>query len=122
MTLLLLVSIAGGFGAVARLLLDELISAARQVRFPLAIAAINVSGSLALGLLAGVTLRYGFAPHWQLVLGTGFLGGYTTFSTASVQTVQLAREHRPLMAAAYGFGVLIVSVALATLGLWLGSR
>ena len=122
MITVLLVSVAGGFGAVARLVLDGLINAGRALRYPVATTVINVSGSLALGLVAGLALHHGWPPSRQLVLGTGFLGGYTTFSTASYETVRLAQQRRSLAALANGLGMLVVSVAMAGLGLWLGSR
>lgn len=119
--IVVLVSVAGGFGAVARLLLDGVISAARPEGSPVGTAVINLSGSLALGLVAGLSLRYGPAD-WQLVLGTGFLGGYTTFSTASFHTVRLIQQRQPATALLHGFGVLLACVALAGLGLWAGSH
>jgi fluoride ion exporter CrcB/FEX len=46
---------------------------------------INVTGSFVLGVLAGAVLFHGQPSAWQTVLGTGFCGGYTTFSTASFE-------------------------------------
>lgn len=59
--------------------------------FPLATFLINVTGSLLLGLLV-VPFRER-APHWYVLLGVGFCGGYTTFSTFALQTVELIRTH-----------------------------
>jgi CrcB protein len=56
-----------------------------------------------------------------LVLGTGLLGGYTTFSTASFETVRLLQEREYVRAATNGFGMLAAAVLAAVLGLWLGS-
>lgn len=122
MITVLLVSVAGGFGAVARFVVDGLVSTGRSLRYPVGTTLINVSGSLALGLVAGLVFHHGWPPGRQLVLGTGFLGGYTTFSTASYETVRLAREQRWSAALANGFGMAVASVAMAGLGLWLGSR
>ena len=122
MLTLLLVSVAGGLGAVARFLLDGLVRGHTRGRCPVNTALINVSGSLLLGLVTGLALGHGMATRWHLVLGTGFLGGYTTFSTASVETVRLLQERRPLAAAAHGVGMLVVSVLAAATGLWLGLR
>lgn len=122
MITVLVVSVAGGFGAVARFVLDGLVSTGRSLRYPVGTTLINVSGSLALGLVAGLAFHHGWPADRQLVLGTGFLGGYTTFSTASYETVRLAREQRWSAALANGFGMAVASVAMAGLGLWLGSR
>ena len=59
---------------------------------------------------------------WQLVVGTGLLGGYTTFSTASVETVQLLDERRWRAALVNGFGVLIIATLAAGLGYLVGVR
>ena len=56
------------------------------------------------------------------MLGGGLMGGFTTFSTASYETVRLALERRSLAALMTGLGMLVVSVACAFLGLWLGLR
>lgn len=120
MITLLLVSAAGGVGAVARFLLDTL-TRRLTTRFPLGTLLINTTGSLLLGLVTGLA-GGPLAGRLHVVLGTGFLGGYTTFSTASVETVRLVRERRRMTAAAYGIGMLALSVVLATAGLWLGLR
>ncbi len=120
--IVVLVSVAGGFGAAARMLVDGVISATRPDGSPVGTAVINLSGSLVLGLVAGLALRHGLTPEWQLVIGTGFLGGYTTFSTASCDTVRLIQQRQTTAALLNGFGLLFASVTLAGLGLWLGSR
>jgi fluoride exporter len=81
-----------------------------------ATAVINLSGSLVLGLLTGLAARQRLPPQWHLVLGTGLLGGYTTFSTASFETVRLLEDHRYVAAATNGLGMLIVGSAAAALG------
>jgi CrcB protein len=63
-----------------------------------------------------------FPEGWHLILGTGFLGGYTTFSTASFETLRLLQERRWLVAALHGVGMVVLSVLVAAAGLWLGLR
>ncbi|WP_417215484.1 fluoride efflux transporter CrcB [Arthrobacter sp.] len=109
-------SIAGGCGAALRFVVDGLVKARTRAAFPVGTWFINVSGSLVLGLLAGLTLAF-VTPHpVYVVAGTGFLGGYTTFSTASFESVRLLQERRYLAALANGPGMAVLCVAAAALG------
>lgn len=114
--LLLLLAIAGGVGAALRFVVDGLVRDRLGGRLPWGTAIINVSGSFLLGLLTGLATR-GLTADVVLVLGTGLLGGYTTFSTASVETIRLLQQRRIGASLLYGVGVLVVSVAAALLGL-----
>lgn len=118
--LVLAVAVAGGLGAVARLVLDGAIRSRVRVNIPLGTTVINVTGSFLLGLVTGLALAHGLPAEWRAVLGTGFLGGYTTFSTASFETVRLAQQRRYRAAAFNGVGMLLLALAAAGLGLWLG--
>jgi CrcB protein len=119
--LALAVAVAGGLGAVCRFLLDSAITARRRIDYPVGTMVVNLSGSLLLGILTGVALGHALAPEWAAIVGAGFFGGYTTFSTASLDTVQLAREGRWRSAMLNGFGMLVGALLAAALGLWLGS-
>lgn len=121
MTTVLLVSVAGGLGAVARFVLDSLLRVRFGARYPVGTAVVNLTGSLLLGLVTGLALASVLTGRWPAVLGSGFLGGYTTFSTASFETVRLLRERRRVVAVAHGLGLLLASVGLAAVGLWLGA-
>lgn len=112
----LLLALAGGVGAATRLLVDGLVRRRTSSTFPWATMLINVSGSFLLGLLIGV----GAGDRWLAVVGTGFLGGYTTFSAASLETAALLLERRRLAAVVNGLGVLIVCVAAASAGYAIG--
>lgn len=114
------IAVAGGFGAALRMLLDGLIKARLTGAMPWGTILINVSGSLALGFLTGLAVGQLLPENWHLIIGTGFLGGYTTFSTASVETVRLAQERRWAASAANALGTLVLATAAAGLGLWLG--
>ncbi len=116
----LAVAAGGGIGAALRFLLDGSVNAGRQFRLPVGTLMINITGSLLLGLITGAALHLGALP--VAVLGTGLMGGYTTFSTASFETVRLARGGRITAAAVNGLGMLVVSVAAATAGILLGTH
>jgi len=119
--LFLAVAAAGGVGAALRFVMDGVVRARIRSSYPVGVTIINVTGSFLLGLLTGLALARLVSDEWLLVLGTGLLGGYTTFSTASFETVRLLQLRRPGAALANGLGMLVASVAVATLGLWLGT-
>ncbi|MGM0386582.1 MAG: fluoride efflux transporter FluC [Actinomycetota bacterium] len=116
----LLVALAGGLGATARFALDAAITRRNPTRFPLGTLLINVTGSFLLGLLVGWASGH-TAGDLVAIAGTGFLGGYTTFSTASVEAFRLVRTERRLAAVAHAGGMLIASVLAAGLGLWVAA-
>lgn len=116
-----LLALAGGLGASTRLLLDGVIRTRSTGALPWGTVTINLTGSLLLGLLTALATAHAVPETWRLVVGTGFLGGYTTFSTASFETVRLLQERRWVAGAANGLGVLIAATGAAGLGLWIGS-
>ena len=118
--LFVVVALAGGLGAALRLVVDGLVQTRVRTALPVGTLLINVVGSLVLGLLTGLTLALWLPEAWHLVLGGGLMGGFTTFSTASVETVRLALDRRSLSALVNGLGMLVLSVGCAFLGLWLG--
>ena len=118
--LFLAVALAGGAGATLRLFLDGVVRARVRTTLPVGTLLINVVGSLVLGLVTGLTLAAWLPEAWHLVLGGGLMGGFTTFSTASVETVRLAEDRRSFAALANGLGMLVLAVSCAFLGLWLG--
>lgn len=116
---LVLMALLGGVGAVCRFVLDAVVRARRPGHFPSGTLVVNVLGSLLLGALAGLVLRGGADPDLRLVLGTGFCGGFTTFSTASLECVRLVQAGRRALALAYLLGGAACCLAAAALGFWL---
>lgn len=104
---------AGGVGAAARLLIDGALRTRLGTRLPWGTLTINVSGSLLLGLLTGLARSGHLVEAWQSILGTGLLGGYTTFSTASYETVRLLQQRRLTAALINGLGMLTLCIAAA---------
>ena len=111
--LLVLVALAGGAGATVRFLLDRAIRARASTAFPLGTVLINCTGSLLLGLIVGLAGRAVLPEAVHLIAGTGFLGGYTTFSAASVETLALLTGRRGGLALVNGLVVPVVTVLLA---------
>jgi CrcB protein len=125
LTTTLLVALGGGAGANARYWLGQVVNRWQEAQlpgyeFPWATFLINVSGSVVLGIAAGLCLGQPDPArrHWYLLLGTGFCGGYTTFSTFSLEALELLRDGKAGAALAYVGG----SVAAGVLGVWLVLR
>jgi fluoride exporter len=119
--LALAVAVAGGLGAVLRALVIHHVARRRPDPLPLGTMLVNVSGSLLLGFLTGLSMYHGFGPHDLDVAGIGLCGGYTTWSTASWETVHLIRDgHRP-EALLYTFGGLALCLAVAVGGIALAA-
>lgn len=111
-----LICVAGGVGAALRLILDGAIRARTTSSYPVGTTVINVTGSFLLGLITGLATSQLLPLPWQLMIGTGFLGGYTTFSTASFETVRLIEDRRYVAAALNGLGMLLICTAAAAFG------
>jgi CrcB protein len=118
---LLWVGLAGSVGALCRFVVDTAVRSRTSSRIPLGTLSINLSGSLVLGLLAGLVLFHGAPSQLELVAGTGFCGGYTTFSTASFETVRLAQQGDLRAALLNGTGNVLGTVAAAAVGLGLAA-
>jgi CrcB protein len=89
---LLLVAVGGALGAAARYLLDRAIATRQTGPFPLGTLVINISGSMALGLLLGLAVAHQLPSSVVTLVGTGFLGAYTTFSTFTFETLRLLED------------------------------
>ena len=118
-SLALVVALAGGAGAVLRALLIHHVGVRRDDPLPLGTMLVNASGSLLLGILTGMSLYHGFGSHLLAVVGVGLCGGYTTWSTASWETIHLLRNGHRAEALVYTVGGLAVCLAAAAAGIGL---
>ncbi len=110
--LTLIVGVCGGLGAAARLLVDTAVKARVTSNFPWGTLLINVTGSFLLALIVGLAGRSVLSSELYAAVGIGFCGGYTTFSTASVEVVRLVESGRSRAAAGYALtGLLTTLVA-----------
>ncbi|MFJ6533758.1 fluoride efflux transporter FluC [Microbacterium sp. NPDC091662] len=108
-------ALAGGVGAVLRYLVDLGVGRVVGRRYPWGILLVNLTGSFALGLVTTAL------PAAAFLLGAGLLGGYTTFSTAMLDTVALWRDGERPASAFNAIGMLLLGLLAAGLGLALGS-
>lgn len=114
----LLVGAGGAVGAMARYGLASAVGRLWPMGFPLATLLINIIGSCAMGVFVGLMAR--FLPDWQedarLFVAVGLLGGFTTFSSFSLDTIVLIERGALLQAGAY----VLLSVVVCVIGLYLG--
>lgn len=117
----ILVGVAGFFGAISRYWLSGFISRLTGGAFPWGTFVINISGCFVIGFLT-VLLTNKVLPHpaVRTAILVGFIGAYTTFSTFSYETLQLARGGAALMAVANVAASVVLGLAAAWVGMRLG--
>ncbi len=111
-----LIAAGGSVGAVARFVVDGTVRARLATKAPVGTMLINVTGSFLLGLLYGLVVSDGAPSLLMAAAGTGFCGGYTTFSTASFETVRLVQRgaYRTALSS------MAITLGAALVAAWLG--
>ncbi len=113
----LAVAIGGAIGAVSRYWMMSMVVSLSTMRFPLGTFLVNVLGSLLIGILFVVlTERSALSAEWRALLVVGYVGAFTTFSTFSLDALQLLQEGYVLQAVSY----IVASVVVCMLATWLG--
>jgi CrcB protein len=111
-----LVALGGGLGSLARVAVAVVLPTAPGA-WPWATMAANVTGALLLGLVLGIVEDAVVVGRWaRPFVGTGIIGGYTTFSTLSVETLELAAAGHVTSAAAYA----VLSAGAGLVAIWVG--
>ena len=125
-SLFLVVMLCGGLGAICRFLIDSAVkkAASRSKRwssFPAGTFVVNLTACLLVGFVAGLASSSLLPAAVATVVSTGFLGGYSTFSTASVEGYRLIISGKDNLAFLYCAGMLLASQLLAAAGYFLAS-
>jgi CrcB protein len=119
---LLIVFFGGGLGAALRYLVNQAMGRLVSIEFPLGIMAINISGSLVMGIAAGY-FAFKAGEDWtqnaRLFVTTGILGGYTTFSAFSLDAILLYERGEVMTAFLYVVGSVVLSILGLAAGLWI---
>ncbi|HYH52488.1 MAG TPA: fluoride efflux transporter CrcB [Acidimicrobiia bacterium] len=105
--------VAGAAGAAARHLLGQAMTERSAGRFPWGTLVVNVTGSFLFGVVTGLALDHGLAREPRIVVGTGFCGAYTTFSTFTYETIRLV-EDGAVKDALRNAATTVVAAAVAT--------
>jgi fluoride exporter len=117
---LVLVMVGAAVGAPLRYLTDRVVQGRHGTALPWGTFTVNVIGSLMLGLLTGAAAAGGASPDTQLVLGTGFCGALTTYSTFSWETLRLFEDDARLLALVNVAGSVLGGLAAAATGFAIG--
>ena len=119
-SLFLVVALGGLIGAPSRYLLDRAVSTRIESDLPWGTFTINITGSLLLGFLTGLSINGNLPLIDKDLVGTGFCGAYTTFSTFTYETVRLLEDGRILDAVANVGASLAAGLAAAAAGIAIG--
>lgn len=115
--MIIAIAVAGGLGASLRLVADGAVRSLVGTRLPWGTLVVNVVGSAGLGALVGSDA----GPTTLWIVGTGLLGGFTTFSAASFESAALILDNRWSGAILYAVGTLVLSVAAVAVGYFLAA-
>ncbi|QIY94051.1 fluoride efflux transporter CrcB [Streptomyces sp. S1D4-11] len=121
MIILLAVGAAAAVGAVARYVLDQYVQYRHPGLFPRGTWLISITGSYVLGIVMGLGARHGLPEQAVHIVGVGFCGAYTTFSTFSYELVHLREKGQVRRSLLYGTSSLVVGLSAAAAGLSIGS-
>lgn len=117
---LALIALGGSIGAVARYGISLWISSSVTQTFPLGTFAVNMLGSILIGILFELSDSAIITPEWRGFLMVGLLGAFTTFSTFSLETVQLVRDNELALAALNALGSVAIGLVCVYGGLYAG--
>jgi len=115
----IVLAVGGAIGTNARYWLGVWMSQWSSPRFPWATFTVNVSGSFAIGFLAMVLARWAPQANVRLLVLTGFLGGYTTFSAFAFESLVLYEKGHSGLMLANTAGNVVAGLAAVSLGVWL---
>ena len=115
-----MVALGGALGSVVRYMVAGWVQPAWWPGFPFGIFVVNITGGLLMGLIAELAaLKLNFTPEMRAFLTTGILGGYTTFSTFSLDSALLIERGAYVQASVYVVGSASLSILALFLGLWI---
>ena len=115
-TIMIFASLAAGIGAVCRYKLDSFVASKTNKSIPLGTITVNVFACFLVGLTIPLCTSGAMSAVMSKIVSTGFLGGFSTFSTATIEGVRLLEERRTKDALKHTLGMLILSLLSCALG------
>lgn len=116
MKILLAIGAGSFIGGVCRFLLSQFIQTKFPSSFPFATFAVNVIGCLSIGIVYGLFFKNSLGNEWRLFLATGILGGFTTFSAFTFETVELIKNGKINLALLYIGASILLGLAATFIG------
>jgi fluoride exporter len=119
MRLLLAIGAGSFIGGVSRYLLSQFVQVRFYSAFPYGTLFVNILGCLLIGIVFGLSERGNMSPDWRLFLATGILGGFTTFSAFSNETVSMLRDGQFLPASIYVAASIVLGLLATIIGIFI---
>lgn len=116
---ILLIGTGGFAGSISRYLLTRFISTKWPMAFPWGTFGVNILGCFLIGIVMGLSFQSAMSTQTRLLLATGFCGGFTTFSTYSLEILELYQRGEAGISMLYLFASIVVGFLSVWLGLWL---
>ena len=117
MKILFAIGTGSFIGGILRYLLSQFVQSKFLSAFPFGTLIVNIIGCFLIGMVFGLTDRGTLTPEWRLFLATGLIGGFTTFSAFSFETVGLLRDGQLWYATAYIVGSVIIGLLATFIGI-----
>lgn len=117
MRIIMAIGIGSFLGAIFRYFLSQFINSKFLSTFPFGTLTVNILGCLLIGLIFGLSDRVNLSQEWRLFLTTGLIGGFTTFSAFSYETITMMRDGQFWYASAYVIGSVVVGLIATFIGI-----
>lgn len=119
MKLIFLIGLGGFIGTIFRYVIFITIQQKLFSEWPHATFVVNILGSLLIGIIYALSEKGSISTEWRLFIATGILGGFTTFSAFSNETVNMLRNSQLMLASVYVLTSVVIGIVATFAGIWL---
>jgi CrcB protein len=117
MKIVIVIGTGSFIGGALRFLLSQFVQSKFLSAFPYGTLTVNITGCLLIGLVFGLADRGNITQEWRMFLATGLLGGFTTFSAFSNETIAMLRDGQFIYAATYVAASVVIGLAATFIGI-----